>query len=68
LKDVRSEQRGPQLFISRVAPEFLMALFTLEVPKSTRASSKSRAPLAIPVPGQDRGQEQGYAIDPVGLA
>lgn len=33
LKDVRSEARGPQLFISRVAPEFLIALFNLEVPE-----------------------------------
>ena len=33
LRDVRSEQRGPQLFVSRIAPEFLMALFTLEVPE-----------------------------------
>ncbi|MCP5419847.1 MAG: transcription termination/antitermination protein NusA [Gammaproteobacteria bacterium] len=33
LKDVRSEPRGPQLFISRVAPELLTALFTLEVPE-----------------------------------
>jgi len=33
LKDVRSESRGPQLFISRVAPEFLVELFKLEVPE-----------------------------------
>lgn len=33
LKDVRSETRGPQLFVSRVAPEFLIALFNLEVPE-----------------------------------
>ncbi|MDT8387137.1 MAG: transcription termination factor NusA [Thiogranum sp.] len=33
LKDVRSEARGPQLFVSRVAPEFLVELFTLEVPE-----------------------------------
>jgi N utilization substance protein A len=33
LKDVRSETRGPQLFISRVAPEFLVELFKLEVPE-----------------------------------
>ena len=33
LKDVRSEPRGPQLFVSRVAPEFLVELFTLEVPE-----------------------------------
>ncbi|WJW76513.1 transcription termination factor NusA [Thiohalobacter sp. IOR34] len=33
LKEVRSEPRGPQLFISRVAPEFLIELFKLEVPE-----------------------------------
>ena len=33
LSDVRSEPRGPQLFISRVAPEFMMELFKLEVPE-----------------------------------
>jgi len=33
LKDVRSEIRGPQLFISRTAPELLIALFRLEVPE-----------------------------------
>lgn len=33
LKDVRFETRGPQLFISRVAPELLLALFRLEVPE-----------------------------------
>ncbi|MDH3831535.1 MAG: transcription termination/antitermination protein NusA, partial [Gammaproteobacteria bacterium] len=27
------EQRGPQLFVSRVAPEFLLELFKLEVPE-----------------------------------
>jgi N utilization substance protein A len=33
LKDVRSEMRGPQLFISRTAPELLIELFKLEVPE-----------------------------------
>ncbi len=33
LKEVRSEARGPQLFISRTAPEFLVELFKLEVPE-----------------------------------
>jgi len=33
LKEVRSEVRGPQLFVSRSAPELLMALFRLEVPE-----------------------------------
>lgn len=33
LKDVRPEARGPQLFVSRTAPELLIALFRLEVPE-----------------------------------
>jgi N utilization substance protein A len=33
LYDVRSEPRGPQLFISRTSPEFLIELFKLEVPE-----------------------------------
>src|SRR5262252_3431079 len=33
LKEVRSEPRGPQLFLSRTAPEFLIELFKLEVPE-----------------------------------
>ena len=33
LYDVRSEPRGPQLFISRAAPEFMIELFKLEVPE-----------------------------------
>ncbi len=33
LKTVRPEARGPQLFISRTAPELLIALFRLEVPE-----------------------------------
>lgn len=32
LQEVRSEPRGPQLFVSRVAPAFLIELFKLEVP------------------------------------
>ncbi|MEL6949470.1 MAG: transcription termination factor NusA [Pseudomonadota bacterium] len=33
LIEVRSEPRGPQLFMSRTAPEFLVDLFRLEVPE-----------------------------------
>ena len=33
LYEVRSEPRGPQLFISRGAPEFMIELFKLEVPE-----------------------------------
>ena len=33
LREVRSEARGPQLFLSRTAPEFLIELFKIEVPE-----------------------------------
>lgn len=33
LYDVRSEPRGPQLFVSRTSPEFMIELFKLEVPE-----------------------------------
>ena len=33
LRDVRAEARGPQLFVSRTAPELMVRLFTLEVPE-----------------------------------
>ncbi len=31
--DVRREQRGPQIFLSRTHPEFMKKLFTMEVPE-----------------------------------
>ncbi|MEE9492561.1 MAG: transcription termination factor NusA [Gammaproteobacteria bacterium] len=33
LREIRSEVRGPQLFVSRIVPEFLVELFKLEVPE-----------------------------------
>src|ERR1700741_5616365 len=33
LFEVKSEARGPQLFVSRAAPEFMIELFKLEVPE-----------------------------------
>ncbi|GAB4169935.1 MAG: transcription termination factor NusA [Wenzhouxiangellaceae bacterium] len=33
LYEVRPEQRGPQLFVSRTMPEFLIELFKIEVPE-----------------------------------
>ena len=33
LREVRAEARGPQLFVSRTAPELMVRLFTLEVPE-----------------------------------
>lgn len=56
LKDVRLENKGPQLFVSRTAPELLTALFRLEVPEISDGSIEimgaardpgSRAKLAV---------------------
>ncbi len=33
IKDVRQEPRGPQIFLSRTAPEFMAELFKMEVPE-----------------------------------
>ena len=33
IKEVRSEMRGPQIFLSRTAPEFMADLFKMEVPE-----------------------------------
>ena len=33
IKDVRRETRGPQIFLSRTAPEFMAELFKMEVPE-----------------------------------
>jgi N utilization substance protein A len=33
IRDVRSEARGPQIFLSRTAPEFMAKLFGMEVPE-----------------------------------
>ena len=33
IKEVRAEMRGPQIFLSRTAPEFMAELFKMEVPE-----------------------------------
>ncbi|MFO8156109.1 MAG: transcription termination factor NusA, partial [Thiohalospira sp.] len=67
LKDVRHEPRGPQLFVSRTAPQFLIELFRLEVPEigdgvidlvSASRDPGSRAKIAVLTRDQ--------RIDPVG--
>lgn len=56
IMDVRSEQRGPQIFLSRVHPNFMMRLFAQEVPeiyngtieiKSIARDPGSRAKMAV---------------------
>jgi N utilization substance protein A len=67
LRDVRSEARGPQLFVSRTAPELLIALFKLEVPEageglieiiSAARDPGSRAKIAV--------KTNDPRIDPIG--
>ena len=65
--DVRREQRGPQIFLSRAKPEFMMKLFAMEVPeiydgiveiKSCARDPGSRAKIAV--------VSKDTSIDPVG--
>lgn len=65
--DVREEQRGPQIFLSRTRPDFVVKLFTQEVPevyqgiieiKSAARDPGSRAKIAV--------YSNDPSIDPVG--
>jgi N utilization substance protein A len=65
--DVRREQRGPQIFLSRARPEFMARLFAQEVPeiydgvveiKSVARDPGSRAKIAV--------VSKDSSIDPVG--
>ncbi|PYE89223.1 transcription termination factor NusA [Phyllobacterium leguminum] len=65
--DVRREQRGPQIFLSRTHPQFMAKLFTMEVPeiydgiieiKSVARDPGSRAKIAV--------ISRDASIDPVG--
>jgi N utilization substance protein A len=65
--DVRREQRGPQIFLSRARPEFMAKLFAQEVPeiydgvveiKSVARDPGSRAKIAV--------ISKDSSIDPVG--
>ena len=65
--DVRSELKGPQIFLSRSHPQFMAKLFTQEVPeiydgiitiKSVARDSGSRAKIAV--------YTEDGSIDPVG--
>jgi transcription termination/antitermination protein NusA len=65
--DVRREQRGPQIFLSRAKPEFMARLFAMEVPeiydgtveiKSVARDPGSRAKIAV--------ISKDSSIDPVG--
>ncbi|EDQ35532.2 transcription termination factor NusA/transcription termination factor NusA [Hoeflea phototrophica DFL-43] len=65
--DVRREQRGPQIFLSRTHPQFMVKLFTMEVPeiydgiieiRSVARDPGSRAKIAV--------ISNDSSIDPVG--
>ncbi|SMH45285.1 transcription termination factor NusA [Maritimibacter sp. HL-12] len=67
VKDVRRETRGPQIFLSRTAPEFMAELFKMEVPeiydgiieiKAVARDPGSRAKIAV--------VSYDSSIDPVG--
>ncbi len=67
IKDVRREPRGPQIFLSRTAPEFMVELFKMEVPeiyegtieiKAVARDPGSRAKIAV--------ISYDTSIDPVG--
>ncbi|MFV1462411.1 transcription termination factor NusA [Phaeobacter sp. JH20_02] len=67
IKDVRREPRGPQIFLSRTAPEFMAELFKMEVPeiydgvieiKAVARDPGSRAKIAV--------ISYDGSIDPVG--
>ncbi|MCX7894182.1 MAG: transcription termination/antitermination protein NusA, partial [Burkholderiales bacterium] len=67
LYDVRAEQKGPQLFVSRTMPELLVELFKLEVPEvgeglieilGAARDPGSRAKIAV--------RSRDPRIDPVG--
>ncbi len=67
LKEVRSEQRGPQLFISRTAPELLIELFKLEVPEAGEGLIEIRAAARDPgVRAKIAVKSNDQRIDPVG--
>jgi N utilization substance protein A len=67
LREVRAEQRGPQLFLTRTAPEFLMELFKLEVPEVGQGLIHILAAARDPgVRAKIAVRSQDPRIDPVG--
>ena len=52
LTDVRSEQRGPQLFLSRTLPAMLIELFKIEVPEIAEEVIEIKAAARDPGSGQ----------------
>jgi N utilization substance protein A len=67
LKEVRNEQRGPQLMLTRTAPEFLIELFKLEVPEVGHGLIEILAAARDPgVRAKIAVKSKDQRIDPVG--
>ncbi len=67
LYEVRPEQRGPQLFISRTHPQFLIELFRLEVPEVGQGLIEIKGAARDPGLRAKIGVKSNDArIDPVG--
>jgi len=67
IRDVRSEVRGPQIFLSRTAPEFLAELFKMEVPEIYDGIIEIRAVARDPGSRAKIGViSNDNSIDPVG--
>ena len=60
--DVRREQRGPQIFLSRTHPQFMAKLFTMEVPEIYDGIIEIKSVARDPgSPRQDRGRLARHA-------
>src|SRR5260221_1452871 len=69
LKEVRAEPRGPQLFLTRTAPEFLIELFKLEVPEVGQGMIKILAAARDPgIRAKIAVKSSDPRIDPAGAA
>jgi len=67
LREVSSEPRGPQLFVSRTAPELLIELFKLEVPEAGEGLIEIKAAARDPgVRAKIAVKSYDQRIDPVG--
>ena len=67
LQEVRAEVRGPQLFVSRTAPELMVRLFTLEVPEISEGLIEIMGCARDPGSRAKIGVRSNVArIDPVG--
>ena len=66
LDEVRTEPRGPQLFISRAAPDFMIELFKLEVPEVEQGLLEIKACARDPGAAPRSPCSHDKRIDPIG--